>query len=82
MSYKVLATKEFSKDFRKVDKPNQDRIKEKLKEIAEDPARYKKLHYGLSGSSRIWVGKLRIIFSYDQNKEEIYLEKMVFRHKY
>ena len=82
MSYKILPTREFSRDFEKLDKQFQDRVKKKIEEVAENPARYKRLHYDLSGSSRLWIGKLRIIFSYDENKEELYLEKIVFGHKY
>ncbi len=51
-------------------------------EVAENPERYKYLHYDLKRSCRIWIGKLRIIFSYDKNKKELYLEKIVFGHKY
>lgn len=82
MNYKIFPTKEFSKDFNKLDKQFQQRIKNKVEEIAEDPARYKYLHYDLSGSCRLWIGKLRIIFSYDFGKKEIYLEKIIFGHKY
>lgn len=82
MSYKILPTKEFSKDFKKLDKNNQERIKKKVEEVSENPERYKHLHYDLKGSCRVWVGKLRIIFSYNKEKEELYLEKIVFGHKY
>lgn len=82
MDYKILPTKEFSKDFEKVDPSISDRIKHKIEEAAEDPTRYKQLHYELSGSCRLWIGKLRIIFSYDIEKKELYLEKIVFGHKY
>ena len=82
MSYKILPTKEFSKDFKKFDKQFQERIKNKIEEMAEDPTRYKHLHYDLAGSCRIWIGKLRIVFSYNASKQEIYLEKIVFGHKY
>ena len=82
MIYKILPTKEFYKDFEKLDKQFQQRIKNKVEEIAKDPTRYKHLHYDLSGSCRLWIGKLRIIFSYDSNKKEIYLEKIVFGHRY
>ena len=82
MSYKILPTKEFSNDFKKVDKQFQDRIKNKIEEVAEDPIRYKKLHYDLKGSCRLWIGKLRVIFSYDASKQEMYLEKIIFGHKY
>ena len=71
-----------SKDFKKLDPQLQKRIKTKIEEVAEDPIHYKHLHYDLKGSCRLWVGKLRIIFSYDEKKEELYLEKIVFGHKY
>ena len=82
MSFKILPTKEFSKDFKKLDKEFQDRIKSKIEEVAYNPDRYKHMHYDLSGSCRLWVGKLRIIFSYDVIREELYPEKIVFGHKY
>jgi mRNA-degrading endonuclease RelE of RelBE toxin-antitoxin system len=82
MSYRILPTKEFEKDFRKLDFFMRDRIKKKMQEVAENPERYKYLHYELKGSCRIWIGKLRLIFSYDKNKKELYPEKIVFGHKY
>jgi len=82
MHYKILPTKEFSKDFKKLDRITQARIKKKVEEVAEDPKRYKHLHYALGGSCRLWIGKLRIIFSHDQSKREMYLEKVVFGHRY
>lgn len=82
MSFKILPTKEFSKDFKKLDPQWQKKVKQKIVEISKNPARFKFLHYNLSGSCRIWVGKLRIIFSYDEIKRELYLEKIVFGHRY
>ena len=82
MPYKILPTKEFSKDFGKLDSQMQKRVKAKFEEVAEDPTRYKFLHYDLSGSCRLWIGKLRVIFSYDSNRREVYPEKIVFGHKY
>jgi mRNA-degrading endonuclease RelE of RelBE toxin-antitoxin system len=82
MNYKILPTKEFSKDFKKIDSFLQKRIKEKIEEISKEPSRCKHLHYDLSGSCRIRVGKLRVIFSYNENIKELYLEKIVFGHKY
>jgi mRNA-degrading endonuclease RelE of RelBE toxin-antitoxin system len=82
MPYKILPTKEFSKDFKKLDKHLRDRIKSKIEEVAEEPTKYKHLHYDLAGSCRLWIGKLRIIFSYDVNKQELYPEKIVFGHRY
>jgi mRNA-degrading endonuclease RelE of RelBE toxin-antitoxin system len=82
MSYKVLPTKEFSKDFKKLDKQEQKRIKSKIKEVAQNPVRCKHLHYDLSDSCRLRIGKIRVLFSYDIDREELYLEKVIFRHKY
>jgi len=82
MNYKILPTKEFSKDFKKLDAQTQKRVKNKIEEASQEPQRYKHLHYDLTGSCRLRVGKLRIIFSYDEEKSEMYLEKVVFSHKY
>jgi len=82
MSYRVLPTKEFGRDFSKIEKTFQEQIKNKIEEVAQDPTRYKQLHYNLSGSCRLRIGKLRVVFSYDVNKKELYLEKIVFGHQY
>jgi len=82
MPYKILPTKEFEKDFKKIDSFMQQRIKRKIEEIAENPIRYKHLHYDLKDHCRIRFGKLRIIFKYDTEKQELYPEKIVFGHKY
>ena len=82
MNYKILPTKEFSKDFEKLEKKEQEQIKRKIEEIAINPERYKHLHYDLKGSSRVRIGKRRVIFSFDKSLNELYLEKIVFKHKY
>ncbi len=82
MTYKILPTKEFSTDFKKLDYQIQKRIKEKVEEVAENPERYKHLHYDLKNSCRLRIGKLRIIYSYNMGLQEMYLEKVVFDHNY
>jgi len=82
MPYKILPTKEFEQDYQKIDSFMQERIKKKFNEVAENPERYKHMHYDFAGSCRIRIGKLRVIFSYSIEKQEIYLEKIVFDHKY
>jgi mRNA-degrading endonuclease RelE of RelBE toxin-antitoxin system len=83
MSYNILPTKQFSIDFEKLkDKKTKEAIKKKIEEVSEDPTRYKRLHYVLKGSFRIRVGSYRIIYSIDESKNELYLEKLVFDHKY
>ena len=82
MPYNILPTKEFSKDFGKLDSQLQKRVKSKIEEVAKEPLRYKHLHYDLKGSCRLWIGKLRVLFSYDSKKQELYPEKIVVGHKY
>ena len=82
MSYKIIPTKEFEKDFNKIDSEFQRRIKKKIEEVAENPERYKHLHFDFKGSCRIRIGKLRVIFSYDVEKQELYTEQIIFGHKY
>ena len=45
MSYKILPTQEFSNDFKKLNSKLKTRIKNKIEEVAENPLRYKQLHY-------------------------------------
>ncbi len=83
MAYGILPTKEFGKDFRKIkDKKAIRAIINKVEEVAENPERYKRLHYDLSGSFRVRVMNYRVIYSIDRKKKLMYLEKMVFGHKY
>ena len=82
MNYKILPTKEFFKDFKKLDGHSRKKIKKKIEEVSIDPTRYKHLHYDLKNSCRIRIENLRIVFSYDEHKKEMYLEKIVFGHKY
>jgi mRNA-degrading endonuclease RelE of RelBE toxin-antitoxin system len=82
MSYKILPTKEFEKDIKKIESKIKNRIKAKIEEVAQNPTRYKHLHPPLDNYCRIRIGKLRILFSYNVEKEELYVEKIVFGHKY
>ncbi len=82
MNYKIIPTKEFEKGFHKLDKNFQVAIIKKINEIAKDPTRYKYMKYPWNKYCRIRIGKLRIIFRYDSEKQELYLNKIVFGHKY
>ena len=82
MTYKIIPTKEFIKDSKKVDSLTLKKIKKKIEEVAENPKRYKHLRGPLSIFCRIRIGKLRILFSYDKERREIYPEKIIFGHKY
>ena len=82
MSYRILPTREFSRDFKKLEASLRKRVKAKIEEVSLEPERYKHLHYDLSGSSRLRIGKLRVVFSYDAAKCELYPEKIVLGHRY
>ena len=82
MNYRILPTKEFEKDFNKLDSHLQNKIKKKSEEVAENPERYKHMHPPMNRFCRIRIEKLRIIFRYDVQKQELYLEKIIFGHKY
>ena len=83
MTYKILPTKQFAKDFKKLkDRKLQDSIKNKISEVGKDPLRYKRLHYDLKGSFRVRIGPFRIVYSVNESEKELYLEKIVFDHRY
>jgi mRNA-degrading endonuclease RelE of RelBE toxin-antitoxin system len=83
MKFKIIPTKQFAKDFIKIkDKKVQKEIKDKIEEVSYNPTRYKRLHYDLKGSFRIRVEVYRVIYSVNIELEEMYLEKIVFGHKY
>ncbi len=82
MSYEIFSSRQFEKDFRKLNLNFQDKIKKKFKEVAKNPVRYKHMHPPLNKYCRIRIEKLRIIFSYNIEKHIVYLEKIVFSHRY
>ena len=82
MSYKISPTKQFEKDFRKLDSSIQKRISDKINGIALDPTRYKRLRYSLNKFCRVRVDKYRIVFDYDTIKKELFPRKIVFVHNY
>lgn len=82
MTYKIIPTKDFIKDCKKIDSLSLTRIRKKFDEVAENPERYKHLRGPLSDFCRIRIGKLRILFSHNNERQEIYLDKIVFDHKY
>ena len=82
MPYKILPTREFAKDFSNLSETEREMIRSKVEEASENPERYKRLHYELKGSFRLRVEKLRVIYSISKQKQEMYLEKIVFGHKY
>jgi len=82
MSYRIQASKTFEKEFRKIDKYLQEKIKKKIIEVSEHPERYKHMHPPMNEYCRIRIEKLRVLFSYNVEKQILYLEKIIFGHKY
>lgn len=82
MNYRIFPTKEFNKDFKKLDSNLKLRIKKKIEEVSKNPERCKHLHPPMNNYCRIRIGKLRIIFSYNMDEQELYLEKIILGHKY
>ena len=78
MPFKILPTREFEKDYKRLDKDSQDRIRSKIEEVSENPTRYKHMHYDFTGSCRVRVGKLRIVFSYSIEKTRTLFRKDSF----
>jgi len=82
MNYKILPTRQFENDFKKLDFDRQLRVKEKIDEVSLDPTKYKHMKPPLQKYSRIRIGKLRILFDYNISENELYLRKIIFGHKY
>ena len=53
MDYKIIPTKEFEKDFKKLDQNLKTRIKKKIERVAMNLTRYKHLSYNLNESCRL-----------------------------
>lgn len=81
MSYEVILTDSFLKDLRKLkNKPLEEQVLNKLKELEEFPERNKKLMYDLNEYYRLRVGKLRILYTLKGDKA--FVEVLVIGHKY
>lgn len=74
--YRIRKTAAFDKDFRKLDTVIAQRVLEKIKYCANNPALVKKVRYlpdDLSGLMKYRVGDWRILFWIDHARKEIIL---------
>lgn len=74
--YEIFFTPTFDRSFNKLDKEIQNRIKEKLKFLTDNPQLIKKLYYSpkeLPNLCKYRVGDWRILFWTDHAKKEITL---------
>jgi len=63
--------------FKKLAKRNPGQMRaigEKIKEILEDPYRFKPLHYPLVGSRRVHFGNYVLTYSIDEPRKSVVLE--------
>ena len=81
MSYEVILTDSFLKDLKKLkNKALEGQILIKLDELEENPERNKRLMYDLRDYYRIRIGKLRVLYTVQENK--VFVEVLVAGHKY
>ena len=81
MSYEVALTDSFLKDLKKLrNKALEEQVLNKLRELEEYPERNKRLMHDLKDYYRIRIGKLRILYTIQDNK--VYVEVLVVGHKY
>jgi len=62
MSYTLVISPKLLKKLEKLDKSIKERIAEAIKDIVENPERYKPLRYELKGLRSARIGKWRIIY--------------------
>lgn len=71
----ILVKKSFYKDFRKIPKPYQIKIKEKIDELQKNPFLGKQLKGNLSHIRRIRIGIYRLGYVYEEDKLAILILK-------
>lgn len=82
--YKIVYTKTFEKDFKKLDKSVVDRIITKIFEIAKNPQNIKLLKYSpknLEKLCKLRIGDWRILFWVDHDNKVITLYAVEHRSK-
>ena len=71
----------FLTDLKKLkNKPLEEQVLSKLQELEEYPQRNKRLMYDLKDYYRIRVGKLRVLYTIQENN--VFVEVLVMGHKY
>jgi len=82
--YKVFTTSNFRNDFDNLDKKVSERIKKKLKYLAENPdlaVRVKYTPESLNNLNKYRIGEWRVLFWVDNDKEEIVLYAVKHRRE-
>lgn len=71
MSYALVLSKRFDRDFSKLDKEARDRVIEKLKEISRDPRVGKPLRGRFRGLYSARIGDYRIVYQISDEKQTV-----------
>jgi len=69
MNYKLLVTRQFEKDIKKLDKSIRERILKKIEELKTRPLSFKALHGILKGKYSLRIGDYRVIYVVDDKKK-------------
>jgi len=81
MEYTIFASKRFIKEFDKLPKDVQRRIKEKLEILKKSPFVGLPLHGSLKGKYRLRIGDYRIIYIVNEGQKRVYLLGVAHRRK-
>ena len=79
MTFEIYATKRFMKEFNKLNKVIQDRIRDKVSELQENPYLGIPLTAGFKGKYKLRIGDYRVIYEIDFQNKRIFLEAVGLR---
>jgi mRNA interferase RelE/StbE len=80
--YRIELSRKAAKLYQKADNVTTKRLNLAFSKLSEDPFQdfnIKKLSGELEGSFRLRLGKMRIIYSVDDNRKVVYIEVVGFR---
>jgi mRNA-degrading endonuclease RelE of RelBE toxin-antitoxin system len=81
VAYTLEFTRNFVRQFERLDRPVQQRIYRKLEEVKENPYRFKPLSGPLKGCFRIHVGPFRVIYLPQMDGRKVILLDVEAREK-
>jgi mRNA interferase RelE/StbE len=80
--YRIELSRKAAKFYQKTDKTTAKRLNLAFSKLSKDPFQpynIKKLSGELTGSYRLRIGDMRLIYSVDETKEIVYIEVIGFR---
>lgn len=85
LKYEIESTPEFEKQINKLiirDKSLAERVLNKIKELEDNPERFKHLKYNLKDYCRLRINKIRVLFNINKKDKKVILQAIIFGHKY